>query len=535
MKKLSILLFLLAATAAQAAPGNFFTSGATPFVSVFPDGTVYGTNGQRISTAGTTTCGIQEALNACYYTNALGPISGSGRILFAPGLYEFSGQIVINNAYPLDMTWMGAGKIATVLKFNGTGNAIVDQGHANTPAPRLQFVCKGIGFAYVNDTDPSCLVRLVDVNECFFEDCMFTTWQSLANSPFATLNYINSVPVTSVMTIGAYIGQGADNQHRYKNCTFYGLAAGLWDNGDHIRVEDTMFANCGYTKNGTAAYTNLYTKYVGASVATNILSLGGAITTSVSAFNDSWIYRCHFHFCNAALVIYQGSGSILHDCIYEGMNYCTLTDADNYTVLVDDTTGNNLCPLGDHLYTPASGAVGAVSGIVTHWQRDVFSFGSLLKASVGSAVKFDLSAAGVLTANGSGITNNPVQSWSGNSGNTAVAAATTYFFAPNAQTATLPTTDASAGTRAVVTRTTNLRNLYVIQSAAPGAAKNYTYTVMTNGVASDIVATVNGASATSANDTTHIRAILAGTEIGIRLVTDSAAATAKVAWALEGN
>jgi hypothetical protein len=142
---------------------------------------------------------------------------------------------------------------------------------------------------------------------------------------------------------------------------------------------------------------------------------------------------------------------------------------------------------------------------------------------------------GQINGNGTGITNNPVMSWSGNSGNTAVAAATTYFFAPGAQTATLPTADASAGTRSVVTRLTNLRNFYVVQSAAPGAAKNYTYTVMTNGVASDIVATVNGASATSANDSAHVRAVVAGTEIGIKLVTDAAVTVAKVSWSLEGN
>jgi hypothetical protein len=145
-------------------------------------------------------------------------------------------------------------------------------------------------------------------------------------------------------------------------------------------------------------------------------------------------------------------------------------------------------------------------------------------------------ASGVVAISGGvNIQNDNGLHWSGNSGNTALAAATTYFFAPNNQSSTLPTTDVSAGTRATVSRATVLRDLYLTQNAASGSGKSYTATIMTNGVASSITCAVTGASATTANDTTHRELILAGTEVGIKIVTDSGAATDKVSWSFEGQ
>jgi hypothetical protein len=145
-------------------------------------------------------------------------------------------------------------------------------------------------------------------------------------------------------------------------------------------------------------------------------------------------------------------------------------------------------------------------------------------------------ASGITTsAGGINLQNDSGLHWSGNSGNTALAAATTYFFAPNNSSSTLPTTDVSGGTRATVSRATTLRNLYVTQNAASGSGKNYTYTVTTNGTACSITVAVNGVSATTGSDTTHREMILAGTEVGIKIVTDSGAATDKVSWSLEGQ
>jgi hypothetical protein len=153
--------------------------------------------------------------------------------------------------------------------------------------------------------------------------------------------------------------------------------------------------------------------------------------------------------------------------------------------------------------------------------------------SSGNAVFSGTLTATTLTGSGSGLTNVATQFYAGTSGNTTLAAGTTYFFQPHNSSATLPTADASAGTRELVTKTTTLANLYVVQSAAPGVGKNYTYTIMTNGVATNI--SVASGNATTGNDTTHSVIVLAGTEVGIRVVTDAAATVAKASWAFQGK
>jgi hypothetical protein len=190
--------------------------------------------------------------------------------------------------------------------------------------------------------------------------------------------------------------------------------------------------------------------------------------------------------------------------------------------------GGAECWITAQKITAPTGGSWVVNGGSTNYMN-VQHYEAPTAGSLTLANGITTSAGGVNLQNDSGL------NWSGNSGNTALAAATTYFFAPNNQSSTLPTTDVSAGTRGTVSRATVLRNLYLTQNAASGSGKSYTATIMTNGVASSITCAVTGASATTANDTTHREMILAGTEVGIKIVTDSGAATDKVSWSFEGQ
>jgi hypothetical protein len=125
--------------------------------------------------------------------------------------------------------------------------------------------------------------------------------------------------------------------------------------------------------------------------------------------------------------------------------------------------------------------------------------------------------------------------WAGNSANSLLGAGVTVFFAPNGNGQTnLQTSDVSTFTRNVVTRTTTLQNLYIILSAAPGASRVCTVTVMTNGVASSVVATASAAG-TTGNSGALSDTIVAGVEVGIRVVTVASATSTKITWSLEGK
>lgn len=128
-----------------------------------------------------------------------------------------------------------------------------------------------------------------------------------------------------------------------------------------------------------------------------------------------------------------------------------------------------------------------------------------------------------------------LRNWSGTTGNNLTPANTTIYYALNGNSITnLFTSDTTCVTRSLMTRTTTLQNLYVQLSAGPGGARVTSITVMTNGVASPIVATVQGAN-TTGNDTVNTVTVAAGVEVGIRISTVASATTAKISWALEGR
>ena len=144
----------------------------------------------------------------------------------------------------------------------------------------------------------------------------------------------------------------------------------------------------------------------------------------------------------------------------------------------------------------------------------------------------------VLTATAGGaawtsLTNFP-QNWSGTSGGLLVPIGATVFLPPNNSSSNLITSELAGATRCPITRALTLQNLFVVSSPAPGSGKTTTVTIMTNGVASPIVATVS-ATATNANDTTHTVYVPAGTEIGVKIVTSALSTAGKCAWSFEGR
>lgn len=108
-----------------------------------------------------------------------------------------------------------------------------------------------------------------------------------------------------------------------------------------------------------------------------------------------------------------------------------------------------------------------------------------------------------------------------------VAAATTTYVGTNGENAT------ETIVRMVMPVAGVLRKLYVVAAAVAGAAQSFTYTVRVNGVDTTITCAVSGASATTANDTTHTASVVAGDTVDIKLVTSAGAAAVRHAIGLE--
>jgi hypothetical protein len=131
---------------------------------------------------------------------------------------------------------------------------------------------------------------------------------------------------------------------------------------------------------------------------------------------------------------------------------------------------------------------------------------------------------------------NFVRVWSGTSGGLLVPAAITNYLSPGntSSNLTLFTSDVAGSTRCPVTRQTVLQNLYVVWTPAPGSGKTNFLTLYTNGVATTLAVQIVG-TATNGNDVARAIVVPAGTEIGVRLATQSSATPGRCAWSVEGR
>jgi hypothetical protein len=137
--------------------------------------------------------------------------------------------------------------------------------------------------------------------------------------------------------------------------------------------------------------------------------------------------------------------------------------------------------------------------------------------------------------NGTSIVTNPspYTVFTGNTGNgTVVANVTNYLCLENTYT-NLNTADVSGGTRTVVPRTVVLTNLYVIASTQQGSGKTISFAILTNGVPCSLA--VNITNGTVGSDTTHSDTVLAGSQIGLRIISTNGLTAAKYAWGLEAR
>lgn len=192
------------------------------------------------------------------------------------------------------------------------------------------------------------------------------------------------------------------------------------------------------------------------------------------------------------------------------------------TPVLSSISGSEFWVTAQKISYPAGGAWLASAG-GTNW-LDVQQFETptgLFPAA------FTLTAGAVLNLQGETV-------WSGNSGGQALAASTTCFYALGGNSATnLATSDVSAFTRTVLPKSKMIYGLSVIRDAAGGVGHTTTVTVMTNGVASSIVASLNNS--LTGSDFTHYEVVPDGCEVGIKIVTPASDTPGKHSWSLKAH
>jgi hypothetical protein len=114
---------------------------------------------------------------------------------------------------------------------------------------------------------------------------------------------------------------------------------------------------------------------------------------------------------------------------------------------------------------------------------------------------------------------------SGQSNNAAVNNTTLYFPLVGSQAGN--SSDAQGGTRTLAGKDGTVKNLYVKLSAALAGGKTGTVTVMKNGVATSLVATLS-VGPTAFSDLANSVSFVAGDELGIKITTTG---NVKFSWA----
>jgi hypothetical protein len=201
---------------------------------------------------GTTTAGIQEALNSLMPVNDDPLNFYGGEIFIRPGLYLLNQTVQTPtnrvNGTPkanVFLTLIGSGEKASVLCFsNSAAGTVLVLGGGRTgifnPFNALNFMIKNLGFtSFINGK--TNLVYVNGNNGGVFrgsiEDCWFASWYSFTN------NDAQAGPPADLVPINVQCNYGADT-FTISRCQFYNVNAIYWAT-DHGQALDNFFAYSG--------------------------------------------------------------------------------------------------------------------------------------------------------------------------------------------------------------------------------------------------------------------------------------------------
>src|ERR1035437_4770733 len=245
-------------------------------VSCFPDGT-FSYNGIMHKPVGSSTCGIQEAINMLP-TASNYQTPGGGTIYFAPGIFYTSQSIVSpNTRYPFELQLFGAGIIASGIVMTGSNasGSVIDFGGGNFGAHtgscgdksfhmRDMFVASDLNTtnSIVYIRGPGAGVVSASIATAVVEHCWFGYWHSMITQDGFTgeggvltpsvnddaMTWPNGVytlvPVKHNL-VGVTLDANFTNNCIFRDNEFTFLAVGLSLAGDHLIIRDNIFSFIG--------------------------------------------------------------------------------------------------------------------------------------------------------------------------------------------------------------------------------------------------------------------------------------------------
>jgi hypothetical protein len=238
--------------------GLLAVNNVVPFTTVSPLGIANGlsaisNNGAMFGpdTPGTTTCGIQEAINSISPATNNVTQYGGGVIYLFPGvyyptttIYTPTNPVSFTPKNPCSLVIEGSGEQSCVICYSGNNPATVMQiggGRSGlfNPQNALDFSIRNLCFATKANGQTNML--LVDgINGGIFrahiELCWFTPWQAFTNSN-------GGGGPADLIPIDVRCNLGADLMTIDK-CQFYGVNSIYWAT-DHGSIRDCFFAYSG--------------------------------------------------------------------------------------------------------------------------------------------------------------------------------------------------------------------------------------------------------------------------------------------------
>ena len=196
-------------------------------------------------TPGTTTAGLQEALNFLPQVATTNNLPRGGVIQIGPGIYT-NLTLDLNNSYYTSVILQGAGEIATELSFNNTmrpGLRTINN-YGNPEGARLHLYVRDCGLIAEQNTT-NAIVDLTEVAVLDIERCYFSWYGYVKNSLWgiSTAPNVISSNVAPNKVIGAHVWGTDENNTRFYKCHFGGLAVGIWASSAHLTVEDCEFVH----------------------------------------------------------------------------------------------------------------------------------------------------------------------------------------------------------------------------------------------------------------------------------------------------
>jgi hypothetical protein len=331
-------------------PTNVPAVVALPVYRLFPDGTLVGPRGP-ISTAGTVTAGIMEAVRDMPIAPNSDPTNklsypGGGKILVAPGFYPYTGQMLFPSYTnrPFKLIIEGEGLPAFLYAGPGGTNPITTTEHNGAAlynGLNLEVKC----CMWLNQNNTTNAIFSIGAGAYgLFEGNQFGCNQMVTNDAGGyTFNFELDTP-RQPGVVGIHIEPTSSVWWEFKRNVFYGLACGIWYEGNRGIIEGNTFGMVGsFYTNSTYTYNTLWTNSVYKGIVPSLLGLGPAILYTPFDVEELTITGNSYLYCGMELLDYGGSsGCTVSEDNFFGGNYQVVTyNIDGLNVVVRHQGGGS--------------------------------------------------------------------------------------------------------------------------------------------------------------------------------------------------